>query len=537
MEWNELRRWLSGDLEEITGELAYRTALRAFPLIANDLDRTWRSKVDLSPRLLNLFRGLLTMRVANDNPAEDYTLNLERIVQRCGSVDAYDYIPRAVRAACNLHTYPTRRDRYEELRKTLQAAKDGSRNIGMSAARHPKQYFALDTWAEVENDTKILTSKHGGIVPYVIADKTKVEGSWQDLSDHLDFYNEKWGPWLRWLEFRLFGHSSDGLSLSDWRAAEHQLANLEDEQWSTVSLLNNRFDEVLSNLVTSRDEEIEPDVESQNPVAILFAADETGLIDLDRSPTTAGLPGATDPLYLETLASANQFLDEPLDNSAALLRDRVTKYRDSLLHLHEASGAAVAIVRGESLRLLQKSYERGGDSLDLPPLTDQSMLSLNELVAHHNVMVSLHSGLANIDKMLAADRPTENLTSADLSALVDKARRKRLMTPDALSALETAVQQATDNEDVSSTLLQRASESARNLMRLAIKQLWTYKKALGTAIVAVPSALYAIGQWALANEAILTTYFRNRPGMHDAILRLFEWLTPSRSVVQPSFAN
>jgi hypothetical protein len=42
--------------------------------------------------------------------------------------------------------------------------------------------------------------------------------------------------------------------------------------------------------------------------------------------------------------------------------------------------------------------------------------------------------------------------------------------------------------------------------------------------VAVPTVVYTFGQWALANEGTLLSYFSQNSGMYNAINTLLEWL-------------
>lgn len=205
------------------------------------------------------------------------------------------------------------------------------------------------------------------------------------------------------------------------------------------------------------------------------------------------------------------------------MRERAERYVEAIVHLQELSGPSVLIVHGESVRLLQQSYQDSDKSLDLPPLTEQMRLKLDELVARHNVLVSMYPTLAEIDSHVAGNANEELVNRGDLRSMVDTARAAKILTADADQALTAVVNEIGGGLD-EGVHVQRASESGKNLIRVVFRELWNYKKAIGVAAVGIPPALYAIGKWALANESILLKYFLNRPGMHDALMSVFHWL-------------
>jgi hypothetical protein len=302
---------------------------------------------------------------------------------------------------------------------------------------------------------------------------------------------------------------------------ELKLATAGDGLWADPAKLNDFFSEALREITSL--EETGDEVEDQNPNAILFAANDDGQFDLDHSPRARGLPTSSDPLFVELVHTVSEVVAQAADNSSALLRERAERYQSALLHLHEASGPAVLVVRGESLRILKQAYDNYADSLDLPPLTEQARMRLDELVAQHNVLVGLYGGLAFVDKLVQPSLDYDLLSSTDLRQIIEEARSQRLLTSDAESALREVAEQASSPSGAKRNIV-RASESGKNLIRGAVRELIKYKRALGVAAVGMPPALYAIGRWALANEAILTGYFQGNPGMHQALIHIFEWL-------------
>jgi hypothetical protein len=318
----------------------------------------------------------------------------------------------------------------------------------------------------------------------------------------------------------MFGEVTDNISAAQWRVIELKLATAGDSLWDDAARLNQFLIETLTDFETT-DPTLDA-IEEQNPVAILFAANEEGQFDLDRAPTARGIPAASDPLYLEVLETASVIIAENTENSAAQLREKVERYQTALLNLHEASGPPVLIVRGESLRILKQAYDSVADALDLPPITEQARIRLDELVAQHNVLIGLNPGLAAVDRLLRLDEAADLLRPEDLRSIIDKSREHSILTADAESALVEVANQLEDGAKASQLI--RASESGKNLVRGVLRELLKYKRAIGIAVVSLPPALYAVGRWALANEAVLTKYFHGNPSMHEAVIRIFQWL-------------
>jgi len=451
----------------------------------------------------------------------DLSAYLQQARIRLGAPDTFDYAGRAIRSACNLHVLRTRAERAEELRKTIQTAKDGSQNVARGYGEVPP-YYDLNAWREIEADTDAISS--GQALPsYAVREPSTVAGAWRSFREHVLYYNAGWDPWIDWLEFRLFGHQTEAFAEAQWRSIELKLATAGDSLWSDPLQINAFLAQAIQE-IRSIDFDEDNEIEAQNPNAILFVANEAGQFDLDRSPIAQGLPSTSDSLYLEALETAGEVISENTENSAAFLRHRAQRYRSALLNLHEASGPAVLIVRGESLRLLKQAYDVSTDPLDLPPLTEQARMRLDELVAQHNVLVGLHAGLASVDRLLQPDLNEELLSTGDLRRMIDEAREQNVLTADAESALVEVADQASSTGATKRLYVVRASESGKNLIRGALRELLKYKRAIGVAAVGVPPALYAVGRWALANEAILTRYFQGNPGMHEAVVQIFQWL-------------
>jgi hypothetical protein len=484
-----------------------------------DLQKTWSSKVGNEVRILSMLRALVTMRVANDRPDMDLRAYLHQARIRLGAPDTFDYAGRAIRSACNLHVLRTRRERGEELRKAIQSAKDGSQNIVKGYGQRPAPY-QVNTWGEVEADTRLISS--GAPLPeFALRDRSSVAGTWDSFREYVLFYNEGWSSWLAWLEFRLFGNAPQ-ITARQWRTVELKLATAGDALWTDPKELNQFFAEALEEVqLADIDHE---EIEEQNPEAIVFAANEHGQFDLDRAPRSRGLPSEADPLLIEILETASAVISENVDNSSALLRERVEKYRSALMNLHQASGPAVLIVRGESLRILKQTYDATDDPMDLPPLTERARMRLNELVAQHNVLVGLHDGLAVVDKLIEPNFYEELISPEDLRTIILEGRHKQILTSDAESALTEAARQASSAATGKWLHVIRASESGKNLMRSVLRELLKHKRAIAVTVVSVPPALYAIGHWALANESILMKYFQTNAAMQEAVVRIFEWL-------------
>ena len=518
MDWSGLRYWLDRHLEDATGELAYRVAMRALPFVSLDLRKTWSSKIDNEVRILSMLRALVTMRVANDRPDMELAPYLHQARVRLSAPHTFDYAGRVIRSACNLHVLKTRHQRAEELRKAIQTAKDGSQNIAKGYGQVPPPY-AVNTWGEVDQDTQAISSREP-LPEFALRDATSVVGAWQLFRENVIFYNEGWDSWVNWLDYRLFGKSTQGLTAAQWRTVELKLATAGDSIWSKPSEINAFFADALSEVLIVDPERV--GIEDQNPNAILFVANDAGKIDLDRSPRDAGLPSETDPLFLEALNTAFNIVSENTENSATLLRQRVQKYHEALIGLHQVSGPPVLIVRGESLRILKTAYDSADDALELPPLTELARLRLDELVAQHNVLVGLHADLAAVDRLLQPDLDEELVSVHDLRRIINQGRKLDVLTAEA----ESALADATEQTSADSTLIhaRRASESGKNLIRSALRELWKHKRSIGTAVVGLPPALYAIGRWAIANEAVLMKYFANNPGMHEAVIQIFRWL-------------
>jgi hypothetical protein len=169
--------------------------------------------------------------------------------------------------------------------------------------------------------------------------------------------------------------------------------------------------------------------------------------------------------------------------------------------------------------------DEGSSDTDVAPLKDSIVSLLRELVGQHNMLVGLDTKLAELDKMLLGPlAPGDLIGGSELRKLMEHPTTSWVITKNATDALIEIIGQAPIAPDSNSRSSRRASESGKNLLRKVIEALYRHKKVIGVAAVAIPSGLYALGKWALANEEILVAYFHTSPGMSNIVQSIMAWL-------------
>lgn len=526
MDWRELQRWSATQLDDFSGEIAYRTALRILPALSRDFSKSLISQEEHAPLLLACLRALITARVALDNPQTNVRGALQNsfaiISKYSGS---YDYVARSVRAMLQVILDKKRDLSLEYTRKSIQAAKDCARNLPFGwAPRRREDFYPIDLGKEIRRDIDNISVGGGSNLTENVLDPRFANiFAWTNLVSHMEYYKQRWLPWIQWLEYRLFGINNSRLPDSLWAVVELEVARIRDEIWKDVEKANTEFCRIIDSAIEKYESEIA--IERQNKSALTFCLNSEGRIDLDNTTNTAKFGGILTPLYQELEESTYQLLESCTDNSSSRVKERVLAYREVLTAVRTPASQVLLVVRGDSIRKeLALQTELDEDS-DIPPVKDTVLSLLRECVAKHNVFVSLDQSLCDVDRMLLGpDAVHELVPPSEIITLISQPAADRAITEEAKEALKEIARNAPVEPMASDRQSVRASESGKNLVRKAIEVLYSHKGKIGTAIVSVPAGLYGIGQWALANEATLLTYFRGNPAMHYAIQSILAWL-------------
>lgn len=520
MDWNDLA-WKLREPEGFEEEIAYRVALRSLLLVTSSMDRTWSTQSIHGKNLLRLIRAVLIARVSIDNPNIDYSAALRGTHQLMSTVNIFDQSHRISRLMSGVFIERTRSERLEDLRREIQASKDGFENFKVKS-RKPIGFLDIDVWYLVDGDYNELKGGYAS-PPIAVRDKSAVSGAWSVLGENISRFDPDWYPWAAWLEYRLFGDSFSGLTESHWRDFERYAADLPRGIWDDPLQLNQNVVRKLTEIIETCQDELE-EIEEQSRYGLTFDVDDVAKQIVLSRGKRAPLNKRLTVLIQETGIAIDRLIDASSDNSSADIRIRAQSYKESLDTLEEDHSKMLLVVRGESLRSALKLRERSDEYSDIPPLKDSCLYALRDVISQHNVLVGLDAELSAIDRLLPGPaNPEPTVPPSLINSIVGQHITVAITSQDVRSALSEVSREAQNHPD-NDRVATRASESGKNLVRSILSTLYGFMKRVAVPAIAIPSVVYAFGKWALANEATILGYFTTNPGMHNAIKSLLEWI-------------
>jgi hypothetical protein len=462
------------------------------------------------------------MRVALDHPQEDHRRALRAAVAGLqGFTGPYDHVPRAAKAMALVALSGTRDDKFEHVRRTIQAARDGVRKVRPS-------FYPVDIPAGVTSDVNAIgldPKSKSHLARFVLPPESSASNAWLLLTKHMKFYDQAWEPWIGWLKYRLFGSIDPEFEPETWEEAESIVSRVAETKWQSVPTLNAEFARILSGALDQAGR-----LEPQNASGIMFDLNAEDRLDVsDRDYSRIKLGDLT-ALFGDLTATLDRLIELCSDNSSARLRERAVAYRDALKSLGVSGMKILFIARGDALRkelTLQRSLRDSTDPIDsdVSQVRDSVYLGLDDCVTKHNLFVNKNTELADLDRMCSGpETASDMLGPSELKRMVQHPTTNTAISERAIGAIEEIADAAPAIPTTDDRGSIRASESGKNLVRKAMEVLARHKGKAVAAPVAATASLYAIGHWALANEQMLLGYFENNPGMQRAMATIFEWL-------------
>jgi hypothetical protein len=522
MAWNDIKRQLGLATDDLTYVAAYRAAARSVPHATYRGGNFSQGRGDSG--LLTSLRAFAILAANIRKVDQNYLMSAALVVARLeGTAIATDGLPRTLRAALQVCLSNSREDRLGYARQALQGCRDifENRRSQFREAdlddRTPNGY--IDVWKVAEKEIDSQPPREHGTSPVfpVNYENTIV---WKRFQLQTISRDDSWGIWITWLRYRLLGISSVGIPDSIWPLFENDIALREEGFWNqSLATINITLGEMIEDLTrTAINQEVE---RAQAKLGLNFFVREDGIVDI---ADTAHISPALTQLGQELIDATVQLIESCNTNSSEELRQAAEKYRLAL-SADRLDGVRFVYHGSELRRIDQFQRDRDIDS-NIPVLQDASWARLQSVVGLHNLLVNTSPELRELDQAL-------NNLSAEIIPFSGLYIRKLIASTKERSAFSRKASEAllivggqgsiTEHRSISETDV-AASVTVINVIKVLSGYLWKNQKALTAGTVAAVSGIYAIGQWALANEAILMAYFKPGTALSSLVAKGFEIL-------------
>lgn len=524
----ELLAWLQRQRLEVLTAITARAALRIFPIIYNNEvginEQFEKTAIFPAFRNINLSwcvarYGISGKKVAHALRTVDALgVNLDGDINQILAEDVLQTSIVTIRAAL-------------EDKNTEIASFQAYNTCRISALINSRTYFDA-IFANINVEKEFIDN--GGTAAllcdgpiWLSSMPEDMRTKWLSLKNSLLQIGSDWDVWTDWYDDRLSGVPANGaLEIAKY-------TEIAEDAWeSGPRVVNPLIGELIERYKGTGSGKVDPDEisepEPQNAVATTFISGGGDLIDVDRAAGQDALlddEDATDR-HREAGRLADDIISsfdpsEPGANAAKELIGDVEGYRDVLGDTPRDARPSPVITRGEILRNWLKSQSEKDDLSDLPPLSDRYLAKLRNLVAAHNLYAGLDPELARRDEAILGPDARQNLVSPQEGREVVADAVERGAATDAVGEIVAeeagAAPSVPDPDDRRS---RRLSESVKNFARVALGKALTFAKVAAVTGTSAVVGGYAVGQWALANEASLLKMFANNPAMIEVIQKI-----------------
>ncbi|MES2700865.1 MAG: hypothetical protein V4647_14740 [Pseudomonadota bacterium] len=488
---------------DVTPRLCFRLAGRSLGLIgvrySGQPVNYFRA---IEPLFLDIFKTLL---ISSSQLSHFEAQNMGRIVALHSKLSSYaqqEYQIVAYRSLLNAFLPKGRPEHLEDLRRCIQSVKDKTSNLARIYRGLPVD-SVTEMWSDLDNHITFLTDPNNRktLTP-PITEGSPILMAWQTTKSLLLSSNESWRVWTDWYDYRFRFIPSPNIPSFLWRDIEEELI-ADSSFWRTDDI-----DDVNGLFAAKALEKLEKLVDHQAAMpqissSVNFEIDENSLKVL-RPDDKLDIAVRNESAVEEVLRIAEQMLDICNTNSASHLRNTVCNYIDVFQGATWKSPIPL-VLRGDALR---KSFDaqisRPYDS-DLPEIGDNSMLVFRNLIRAHNLLISLHPALREIDNNLESTRSERHDTATKiLRSIINFTKSRRELNVRNLDALHTLESLMSKDDDENSYLL---NASVFNFVKSAGAFLWNKRLQLTAGGASILGTTYALSQWMLANEAWLLSYF------------------------------
>ena len=328
---------------------------------------------------------------------------------------------------------------------------------------------------------------------------------------------DAWSLWLGWYKYRFAGVSDGKYPSFLWRHWEKEVAQLSVEVWDRSP---NEVNKLLSEIALKiLDEFVDNEVrKDQNKKSITFNISDR--IHIDKI-YDENFDDRKNKIVSEIISNVSRLVERCNDNSSIYVKQDAEDYV-SLFNDDSWGSSSSVVIRGNKLRVHLARQEESVYNREIPSLNEKALVELENVVGIHNLLVQTSPDLKLFDDQL---RNIDGNSTGDPRVVL----RRIIATAEAASALDENTQSILKSlpeynnfdDDVIELRIHLVIE---NLIRSVMRFLWEKKKAIGIGLAGTPPAVYAIGKWALANEAVLTGYFAEGSNMSIVLKAVMQWL-------------
>lgn len=515
MSWRMLQPTVERASDAAIAEVAMRAAIRSLPISVEYLTKL-PSKAAQIAYMLTLLRGLIAADAAKRTLSDEViSAGVNALAEIDTAVGSFQYSLRCVRAALNAALPSRRSEKIESLRQSLQSISDHDQNRLILKRRE----FQTDFWNIARDE---LNTIHLGarLSPPISHDDIASDEA-DRLFAILKSFDERWHVWIIWLRYIMFGQSADEVPNVVWPVVSDVVASFPSFVWKAGDLkINSSFASTIIEVV-----EQALDAEASRPQTryvpnFEIKGDVIAIQEVDSEPVSV-----RKSILQETIRATSAVADLPATNSNSRIIDLAKEYLENTGEF-AWNDDAVLVLRGDALRKELAFQHDWTEDSDIPAITSSALRTLEQAVRNHNLLVNTHEPLKSLDRMLSSfsDNQIES-SETSLKSLITGAEARMALERQTIKALEATTKIRIDTLSERNAALAQISLVIQNLVRAVFSFLWLQRKAIGSAAVTVPPAVYALGKWALANQQVILNYYQPGTPMSSLLHTVFQWLS------------
>lgn len=500
---------------DISREITFRATSRSLGLLSIIEQRSVILKSDESELMyLDFFRALMIISnnlnytsPKNTGLCADYFSRLSKY----NPVTPFSIAFRAA-LACNL---PNGKERNREnIRRCVQSILDNGRNYATYLQCDVKA-ITDDVWKDFLYHIKyIINGKTGELLP-PLYNTGPFLTAWKKTARRLLSKNETWNVWIEWFDYRLLGKPGDHIPTFLWKEIEQRFCVDQVALQSTDAVeANARFANIcLESLEELVDHQSET---SQVHAGLEFEVSNAKIDATEPNQRRSNVSPRASSAIEEVVYTSEIMLKECEANSASYLKPIVERYRSTFPSNSEWDDDVQLVMRGDAVRKAFEAQTKRKYDSDLPELTEATLQNFRQMIRAHNALISLNPEMWELDEAVStARRANKDDAYEGLRRIVHFAETQRFLKDETRETLVFLLSTADQSAERDALI---AEVSVLNFVKAASAWIWKNKAKVVAAPAGALTAGYALGQWMLANESWLLSYF-SIDSMAGALIR------------------